>query len=241
MRVIVPLAGKDERFEKAGAVKYLTMVRGEPLIKQCTESLPFFHEPHQLVFVVLKEHVEKYGADEKLRELYQESGGVEVVVLGAVTEGAACTVLAAKKHVSDDEPLVVYLADIIFDADMKRAIRNIPADGLIPTFPSSNAKYSYARLADPSDKKSRVVEVAEKRVIAENASAGFYFFRKGEDFVAAAEAMIRENRRVNGQFYVCPVYQKLIEMGKIVKIVPSTFRSGLGSPEEVARFCGDGA
>lgn len=45
-----------------------------------------------------------------------------------------------------------------------------------------------------------VTEVGEKIVISNDDTAGVYNFRRGADFVAAAEKMIENEERVNGEF-----------------------------------------
>jgi hypothetical protein len=83
-----------------------------------------------------------------------------------------------------------------------------------------------------------VIEVAEKKVISSNATVGLYAFRKAKDYIQAAEQMIQENERANGEFYVCPVYQKLIQQGKRIGIfeIQSTAMHGLGTPGDLEVF-----
>jgi hypothetical protein len=50
--------------------------------------------------------------------------------------------------------------------------------------------------------------------------------------------MIQKNIRVNGEFYVCPVFNELIERGAKVLIheIDSRLMHGLGTPEDLASF-----
>jgi len=50
-------------------------------------------------------------------------------------------------------------------------------------------------------------------VISNDATVGIYNFSRGADFVAAADAMISADLRVNGEFYVAPSYNLMIERG----------------------------
>jgi uncharacterized circularly permuted ATP-grasp superfamily protein len=102
------------------------------------------------------------------------------------------------------------------------------------TFKSSHPKWSYAR----TDKSGKVLETAEKKVISENATVGIYYFKRGADFVKAAEAMIHKNIRTNGEFYVCPTYNELLLEGKIIFIdeISADKMHGMGSPEDLATF-----
>ena len=48
--------------------------------------------------------------------------------------------------------------------------------------------------------------------------------------------MIDHNKRVNGEFYVCPVFNEAIRDGKKVKIFDVEKMWGLGTPEDLDRF-----
>lgn len=233
MQIVIPLAGKDPQFSQFSAPKPLIPVEGKPLIKRCTDSLsyPFDREDYRLIFVVLQEHDTHFNIGSRLKEIY---GDEAIIVPIQPTEGAACSVLEAKEYINNDEPLAIYLADILFEGSLEEAIEHADPSihGFIPTFKSSQGKYSYA----VADEEHRVSRVAEKEVISDNASAGFYYFRHGRDFVWGAEEMIRKDLRVNGWFYICPVYNQLIQRGDKVKIIPTVFRFGLGSPEEIEAF-----
>jgi dTDP-glucose pyrophosphorylase len=86
---------------------------------------------------------------------------------------------------------------------------------------------------------SRIVEVAEKRPISTIATVGIYYFRRGADFVAAADRMIQKDLRVNNEFYVAPTYNELIADGKTILSYPIAEMKGLGTPEDLERFLSD--
>ena len=62
----------------------------------------------------------------------------------------------------------------------------------------------------PAAPGQTVSEVVEKQVVSNEATVGIYNFRRGKDFVRAAETMIAKSLRVNGEFYVAPAYNELI-------------------------------
>jgi hypothetical protein len=110
------------------------------------------------------------------------------------------------------------------------------ADGLIMTFWSDHPKWSYCRLRPDGT----VSEVVEKKVISNEATVGIYNFARGHDYVSAADTMIARDLRVNGEFYVAPTYNLLIERG--ARILTSKIgrgaegMHGLGTPEDLRRF-----
>ena len=107
-------------------------------------------------------------------------------------------------------------------------------DGGILTFPSTQPKWSYAKLDD----KGFVSEVAEKIPISEHATVGIYYWRHGADYVKYANQMIKKDIRVNNEFYVCPVFNEAIKDGKKIKIsgIEAEDMWGLGTPEDLNYF-----
>ena len=80
------------------------------------------------------------------------------------------------------------------------------------------------------------IETAEKVQISRNANIGAYYFAKGRDFIWAAEEMIDENDKTNGEFYIAPVYNYLIRRGKLIRLSRPRFVHGLGTPKVVEKF-----
>ena len=105
-------------------------------------------------------------------------------------------------------------------------------DGGILTFEAHHPKWSYAQIGDDGF----VAEVAEKKVISNNATVGIYYWVKGSDYVRYAESMITKNIRVNNEFYVCPVYNEAIADGKKIRIKQVKNMWGIGTPEDLNYF-----
>jgi dTDP-glucose pyrophosphorylase len=105
-------------------------------------------------------------------------------------------------------------------------------DGGILTFKATHPKWSYAKLDD----NGFVSEVAEKKVISDNATVGVYFWKQGSDYVKYAEQMIAKNIRVNNEFYVCPVFNEAIADGKKIRVKEISKMWGIGTPEDLNNF-----
>lgn len=236
INMVVPMAGEGLKFIQAGYTfpKPLIDINGRPMIQLVVENLrPAF--AHRFILICKKEHYNKYS----LHQVFQNatSGVYECIKLEAPTKGAACTVLTAVDFINNDSELIIANADQILDVRIDgfvRFARRNKLDGAIMTFRSSHPRWSYAR----ADKDGNVVEVAEKKVISENATVGIYYFREGSYFVEGAATMIAKDVRFNDEFYVCPVYNELILSGKKVKIWPIKGEQmhGLGTPEDLREY-----
>jgi len=84
-----------------------------------------------------------------------------------------------------------------------------------------------------------ISEVAEKNPISNCATVGVYYFNQGSRFVAGAKKMIEKNIRTNNEFYVCPVFNELIENGDRILNYPVPKMMGLGTPEDLEVYLKD--
>ena len=80
--------------------------------------------------------------------------------------------------------------------------------------------------------------MAEKRRISSYATVGIYHFASGNAFVRGAHEMIRKDIRVNGEFYVAPVYNELIKKGARIALwdIKRSAMHGLGTPDDLISY-----
>jgi dTDP-glucose pyrophosphorylase len=230
MNFLIPMAGRGSRFsEMSDLPKPLIDFCGVPMIHNVIKNLVGTHIG-KIIFVVLSEHIDDYSIDEKLLSF---APGCKIVQCDSVTEGPASTTLLAEYYINNNKPLVIANCDQIIGISLNRVFDNFyrsECDGGIITFPSTDSKWSYAKVGDDN----YVSEVAEKNPISEHATAGIYYWRRGSDYVKYVKKMIEKNVRVNNEFYVCPVYNEAIQDSKKIVIheISSNEMYGLGDPEE---------
>lgn len=237
LNIVIPMAGAGSRFVSEGYKdpKPLIPINGFPMIKVVINNL----RPnilHRFIFICQQAHIDKYKLDEKLVEW---APGCKVVGIQGITAGAACTVLASSKYIENDNPLMIANSDQYVDVDINdylKCIENENLNGLIMTMQANDPKWSYVGL----NQQRLVTRVVEKQVISNEATVGIYNFKKGVDFVDAANKMIAQNLRVNNEFYVAPVYEQLISAGQRIGIynvgAEANGMYGLGIPKDLKLF-----
>jgi NDP-sugar pyrophosphorylase family protein len=237
LNIVIPMAGRGSRFLRAGFAepKPFIPVHGRPMIEWVVENLRPAR-PHRFVFLCLAEHVRRYDVRAQLERI---APGCDIVVVRELTEGAACTVLLARELIGGDAPLMIANSDQWVDTSIDEYLEisdRAGVAGLIMTMWADHPKWSYVRLGDEDE----VVEVVEKEVVSFEATVGIYNFGRGADYVRAAESMIARDLRVNGEFYVAPVYNQLIgegfaidycNVGRVEHDV-----HGLGTPQDLQTF-----
>lgn len=231
MNVLIPMAGAGSRFEKAGYTfpKPLIDVNGKPMIQVVVENLNL---DANFIYVVQKSHREKYNLDALLSLITPRCNIIEV---DGLTEGAACTALLAREFIDNDDALFFANSDQFVEwnpNEFMYKMQESDKDGGIAVFHSTHPKWSFAKI----NEQGHVTEVAEKYPISDLATVGYYYWKKGSDFVKYADEMISKNIRVNNEFYVCPVFNQAIQDGKELIIYEVDKMWGLGTPEDLTYF-----
>jgi HAD superfamily hydrolase (TIGR01509 family) len=231
MNVLIPMAGAGSRFQAAGYTfpKPLIDVEGKPMIQVVVDNLNI---DATFIYVVQKEHREKYNLDTLLNLI---TPNCKIVEVDGLTEGAACTTLLAKEFINNDSPLVMANSDQFVEWDSNEFMYKMieqKVDGGILTFKATHPKWSFAKV----DEYGYVTEVAEKNPISDIATVGVYYWAKGSDYVKYAEQMISKNIRTNNEFYTCPVFNEAIGDCKKIKTFNIEKMWGLGTPEDLKYY-----
>lgn len=231
LNVLIPMAGAGSRFTEAGYIfpKPLIDVNGVPMIQLAVDSLGL---DANFIFVVQKSHRNQFNLDTVLGLI---APNCKIVEVDGITEGAACTALLAKEFINNDAPLFFANSDQYVEwnpVEFMYKMQETQSDGGIVTFKATHPKWSFAKV----DEYGFVTEVAEKNPISDNATVGYYYWKRGSDFVKYAEQMIEKDVRVNNEFYVCPVFNGAIEDGKKIRIHEAIKMWGLGTPEDLEYY-----
>jgi NDP-sugar pyrophosphorylase family protein len=212
MRYLIPMAADSDLFPKSEFhfPKPLIEINGRPMIAHVIDGIRRFDAEAEFIFIVKKSDADQFTMETSLSLL--TDGKSTVVKLVAATKGSACTALMAIDEIDDDAPLVICNSDQVLEADIGAINGEFLTSGAaaaVITFSSVHPRWSYARVDD----NGLINEVAEKRVLSRNAIAGYYFFRRGRDFIAAAQKSIENGADVGGNFFIAPTLNEVILTG----------------------------
>jgi HAD superfamily hydrolase (TIGR01509 family) len=234
LNILIPMAGLGSRFEREGYKLPKPLIEVDtdtPMIKKVVDNINCNPYTCRYIFVVQKSHYEKYCLNYILNLI---APGCIIVQTEGLTQGAACTSLLAEKYIDNDDHLLFANSDQILEWDVNEFLYSMISnqiDGGISTFTATDSKWSYAKL---DENNNYVTEVAEKRVISNKATTGIYFWTKGSDFVKYAKQMISDDsKRVNNEFYVCPIFNEMIKDNKKIKIFDVKKMWGIGTPSDL--------
>ncbi len=239
------MAGRGNRFIEAGYASPKFMIRsGErTLFEYSLLSLPLCIAS-KVIFIALKEHEDEFQVtsfiEEKFNALTAKMNGKiesEIVLLDKPTSGQAQTALLARDFIDDEDEVAIYNIDTFFKS---KTLKNLflnsqnKLDGIIGAFPlkGEDPKWSFAQ----TDERGIVKRTAEKVQISDNALTGLYHFTRAADFFRVAREAVANGDKSRGEFYIAPLYNKLIENGKKFTIDMVEIIIPMGTPKEVDKI-----
>lgn len=224
--IVLPMAGRSSRFFKAGYKK--------PKFELAvTESLSVF----DCILYGYKEHFDTetfliicLAEASSFVEARLSAVGIKdynISILEEVTRGQAETVYLGLKRqsVARDESILIFNIDT-FRPQYKFPDFRTKCDGYLEVFVGNGDNWSYAK----TDEHGWVTQTTEKVPISNYCSTGGYYFSAAGDFMEAYEDSIANEITTLGEYYVAPMYNYLIERGKMFKV-------DIVNREEVI-FCG---
>ncbi|MVX62868.1 hypothetical protein GKZ28_04015 [Clostridium chromiireducens] len=240
MDIVITMAGLGSRFRKAGynVPKYMIKVNGRTLLEWSMISLKGFEDiANQYIFIVMKDEVEDVEVfiSSKCNDL-----GVrhyKIIVIDYLTDGQATTAMLAAEYWNKDNALLVYNIDTYIEEN-EMSSSQLQGDGFIPCFNGEGNHWSFVKV----DKSGRAVEVREKEKISDNCTLGAYYFKSCSLYKKLYREYYSKNENlVNGEKYIAPLYNYLIQQGGEVYISSVNIDKVhvLGTPDELKDFIND--
>jgi len=218
MQILIPAAGRGVRFHNSifNSPKPLISWDGKNMIEHVVQN--FENDLSKIFIIARKEH-----------NINVQSS--EVIEIDYFTEGPACTAMLSKDYLDMEDELIITNCDqIIEDWDLNRFLnysRNF--DGVLGCFISSSPKNSYVRIGVDN----LVSEVREKQVISNLATNGLHYWRKARYFFESTRQMIESKDSTNGEYYVAPSYNYLIQDDFKVGIFMFNQHFPIGTPDDL--------
>lgn len=237
LQVVVPMAGDGRRFLDAGYAtpKPLLPIHGLAMFEVVLLNLL---DPRVISYTIVAR--QEWNLAHRIADFSERLGvPIELVEVAVTTGGPASTVMTAADLLDPSLPVVIANSDQYVNASMApfyTAVTGQSCDGVILTMKDDDPKWSYAA----SGPNGHVTRVAEKEVISEDATVGIYGFATAHLMRHSIMEMMNAGDTVNGEFYVAPAYNYLIEAGGTVisqDLGPiNSVMHGMGIPEDYENF-----
>lgn len=232
MNIVIPMAGRGTRVN-LDRPKPLGKIFDKSLIEWAVSTLNL---EGQYIFITrLYDHP---GWNYELQELLMKiKPGCKIISVNYTTEGPASSALLAKELINNDQPLIITNCDQILEWNaeaFQQHVTSTNCDGCVVTYPTDKPSNSYVAV----DETGQIINIAEKKVISNNSLNGIHYWKQGKDFVWAAEKMIQDDIRTNGEFYISLTYYPLMLANKklnIFQISPDEHWA-VGIQSDIERF-----
>lgn len=240
MANIIPMAGLGSRYTKEGYTlpKPLIPVSGKPMIIRAIENMP---PSDKWIFIVREEHITQYAINRLLKSVLKNP---IIIPVKKTTEGQACTCMLAKPYINDDEPVFIAACDNGYLYDKKQYAKlcnDKKVDAVVWTFSEHENLRKNPKAwgwVQPA-KGSNIIEgMSVKMPVSDDpfhdhAVVASFYFRRAADFSGAVDLMIKENYRINNEFYVDAVPIFLQKMGKRSAFFDIDLYVGWGTPQDL--------
>lgn len=243
MNVVMPMAGAGKRFLNTtyNLPKPLIQVDNYPMFLRASLCLP---RGKKNIFQAREEIISAYGIEEKAKKLFSD---VSLIAIDHLTDGQASTVLFAESFIDAEAPLLIGACDngMVYDEKLFLSLVSPGSDidALIFTFRKNPAvrrrpeMYGWVSI----DSAGRVKKVSVKIPISnspinDHAVVGSFWFKKGKYFVSAAEEMIKDGSRINGEFYIDNCMNYLVKNNLKVHVFEVEKYICWGTPDDLRTY-----
>lgn len=227
--IIITMAGLSSRFLKKGykLPKYALHLWGRTMFDWAVSSFDQLFQSEKFLFVIRPDNfAEKFVKDSASRLGIKD---YEVFKLQRDTRGQAETAYISLQSYIEDFPVTIFNIDTIRYNYQKPEF--LPeCDGYLEVFRGDGEHWSFV---EPGPEKS-VIRTTEKERISDLCSDGLYYFSSQLQFRSIFEKAIAANEQVKGEFYIAPLYNRLIDMGGVVKydVIGPAQIDFCGTPDE---------
>lgn len=245
MNILIPMAGAGQRFVTAGYTKHKPAIptinrrtgKTSPMVVCAALDLPGLDETGKNLILIDRTFHKRDGLEAQIKEYLPKT---TFVTVDDLTQGQASTCLVAKYMVNNDSPLLIAGCDngMLFEKELFEEMTEL-CDVIVFTYRNNESV-----LENPNaygwvvaDAENNITDISIKKALSseptnDHAIVATFWFKHGNIFVEAAEKMICENDRVNGEFYVDEVIRHVLELGYNAKAFEIQRYIGWGTPKD---------
>lgn len=238
LQVVMPMAGRGERFRKYGysTPKPVLKYQGKRFFARALSSLrPLIEDKDHgasVLFVVSDEDQIQDIVKSEAENIFHDLS-FDIINLSKRTRGPLDTLIQTESTLNLQGSLLMLDCDLEFTSkDYMDCVKGLiqghrSEDGALVTFPSRSPQYSYV-----TDRYQTARRVVEKRVISNQALAGSYFFRQGQNAMDHAKSIVGVGDD-HKEYFASDLIQLLISRGQRFHVSPTDSFLSFGTPKEL--------
>lgn len=211
--LIIPCAGKSNRFPNMKPKWMLTHPDGELMIEKSLKGLNI-DVFDRIIITIVKPHDEQYEAGLILKQVFKENHKIEICLLDDFTNSASETVYLTIEKMKITGAFVVKDSDNYVKVDIPDKINNFIVGYDLHNHPEiSNIPGKSFLLIN---EQNIIQDIIEKRVVSNIICIGVYAFEDVELFKNGYKALL--NKGINGEMFISHVVSYLLSTKKHIFI-----------------------
>ena len=235
MNIIIPIGGTGKRFVDDGyrVPKPLIRANGKQIIFYVIDSLNISQD--DTILIPYRKEFDNHNFQSLLLRRYPKYNFI-FTPFNYDTKGACETVLISLKNISIfelNQQTIIIDSDSFFDDDILCTARKLKENAIF-YFKVFDSKPLFSYIKIEFDK---IIDIAEKNKISNNACSGAYYFKSGiqlKDLII--EVLANDENKQKEEFYISCLYKLLIKKGDV--IIPSIIKNFncLGTPNQLKSY-----
>lgn len=224
MTNIILMSGSGLRFSAEGYIlpKPLIPVSGQPMILRVIDALP---PAEKWIFLVRKEHVDNYALNKVILSRLPNA----IIVPEEKPVGQATSCMLALPHLNPEEDIFIAACDnsFLYNREKFSELAGRPdVNAIVWTFTKNDlltAKPEAWGWVKLDDDGLTIKDMSVKAPVSDNpfndhAVTATFYFKKAGEFKTACDLMIKENYRINNEFYVdsLPIFYKKLGLKSVI-------------------------
>ena len=236
MIFLITAAGAGSRFKSQGIniPKPLIRVNGETLLEHTLKSFRFKKNDH-LIIASQKSHRLEQELNKSFHDLYGQVilhwFDVNRLLPGQLATSYHTLSNLIKKYPElNSLPLWIHNCDTGFIS--ATSYQELKAASM-PVFKAKGTHWSFG--SPHPDDSNRAICIAEKVRISNLASIGLYGFSTTQRFLQTAYLHLKDSQPLNGEYYIAPMLQSIIEKDELVCMPRVEGIKLYGTPQELCK------
>ena len=240
VQVIIPMAGKSQRFFDAGYKKPKGLIEFFDL-PMIAHILKVFKDFDDILVIISEEDDLKFDLVNVIKRYHSS---VKISKIGQHSFGPSYSVLESLPFISLTKKIIVHYCDFSGVWDPEETVNLLDeCDGVLLSFVGFHpvrvhgTKFAYGRV----NHNNQLLEIKEKGSFThkpedEKASSGVYGFSSGELMIQAIKKQVELNLQINGEFYTSLTLEVLLRDSHKILTQNMQWFYGWGTPEDLELY-----
>jgi NDP-sugar pyrophosphorylase family protein len=242
MQVLIPMAGKSQRFLDKGysTLKSLIVIEGKTVIEHIVEK---FSPKDEYIFICSSEALKNTDLKSILLKLKPSA---KILEIEGHKKGPVYSVSLLFDEIKDDEPVILNYCDFNWSWNYNTFLNFVEdnkCDGCIIGYTGFHPHLLRGQLyaGVRVDKDWKALEIKEKHRFTEDPmhtfhSSGTYYFRTGAIMKKYFKELLDKDMAVNSEYYASTPYELMIKDGLRVYTYPVEHFMQWGTPEDMEEY-----